>query len=64
MGLATRREHIQLMCANLSDSSSGSATNGILRKFVVLLQEQIEELRVEIEHLKAPKGRRRKKEKR
>ncbi len=61
MGLATKREHIQLMCANLRDSSMGSVTNGILRKFVVLLQEQIDELRVEIEHLKGAKKRQRRK---
>ena len=56
MGLATRREAVHVTCKNLRDVQNGSATNGIVRKLVVLLQEQIDELRVEVKHLKMTKA--------
>ncbi len=58
---ATKREHVQTTCANLRSAPLGSTTNGVLRRVVVLLQEQIDELRVEVEHLKGKKQGRRKK---
>lgn len=62
MGPVTRRDYVHMTCTTLRDVQSGPATNGIVRKLVVLLQEQVDELRVEIEHLKASKkkGRREK----
>lgn len=56
----TKREHIQATCANLRSAPVGPATNGVLRGVVVLLQEQIDELRVEVERLKGSKKARRK----